>query len=428
MQVMNDPPRENWNEILSRPVIQAATQLEDVRLILSAVKSGGDVAVKKHAAIFDGYTDGEFLVPKEKIQEAEKSISKELKEAIRLAARNIEEFHSPRLQGRDIIETMPGIRCWKKNVGIDKVGLYIPGGTAPLFSTVLMLGIPARLAGCKQILLCTPARNGVIHPAILFAASVAGITEIYGVGGVQAIAAMAYGTESIPRVDKIFGPGNSFVTLAKQLVQMDGVAIDMPAGPSELCVVATEGAPASFIAADLLSQAEHGADSQVILISTSESLIDEVIKELETQLKALPRAGLAEKALRNSKAIFIPDLRDAMEMMNEYAPEHLLLIGENAERMSDEVRNAGSVFIGKYSPEAAGDYATGTNHTLPTSGYARAYSGVSTASFQKTISFQQLTREGLESISGAVKLMAEEEGLAGHARSIGVRAAGRNVQ
>lgn len=356
------------------------------------------------------------------ISEADKLVPSDLQQAIRQAAANIRKFHASQIINEQKVETAPGVWCWRKNIPIQKVGLYIPGGTAPLFSTVLMLGIPATIAGCKEIILCTPAdRNGKVHPAVLFAASEVGINRIYKTGGAQAIAAMAYGTATIPVVSKIFGPGNQFVTAAKQVVCTDGVAIDMPAGPSEVAVFADASANPDFIASDLLSQAEHGPDSQVILVTTDKQLAEKVKAAIRKQLETLPRKGIAEQALFNSTIVIMADAEKAMEFLNEYAPEHLILACENAEALAEKVINAGSVFLGHLSPESAGDYASGTNHTLPTNGYAKAYSGVSVMSFMKQVTFQQLTEEGLQSIGHAVVEMATAEGLEGHANAILIR-------
>jgi histidinol dehydrogenase len=361
-------------------------------------------------------------VSEKEIQGAENKLSEKLKTAICQAQANIEKFHSRQLSGIEIIETMPGVQCWRKNVGIEKVGLYVPGGTAPLFSTVLMLGIPAKLAGCKKIVLCTPcSKDGEVHPAILFSAQLIGINKIYKIGGAQAIAAMAYGTESIEAVSKIFGPGNQYVTIAKQLVQMQGISIDMPAGPSEVCVIADETANASFVAADLLSQAEHGVDSQVLLVSNKEEVVKEIQDELERQLERLPRKEIAQKALNNSKAIVLENSNDAIGLVNEYASEHLIISCRDADTIAEKITNAGSVFIGNYSPESVGDYASGTNHTLPTNGFARAYSGVSIDSFVKKITYQRLSQAGLNAIANTVIAMAEAEGLDAHANAVKVR-------
>ncbi|HUC80035.1 MAG TPA: histidinol dehydrogenase [Flavisolibacter sp.] len=422
MQVITNPHRSNWKDILQRPYADNTSVLQAVEGILSGVKKSGDAALKSFAKKFDGVELPQLQVSEAEIKNAEAGLPQELKEAILQAKQNIEIFHAKQLSGIDVVETMPGIQCWRKSVGIEKVGLYIPGGTAPLFSTVLMLAVPAKLAGCKEIVLCTPAnKEGNIHPAILFAAQVCGVTKIYKVGGAQAIAAMAYGTETIPAVYKIFGPGNQYVTAAKQLVQMQGVAIDMPAGPSEVCVMADATANARFVAADLLSQAEHGPDSQVVLVSSELSIVSKVQEEVERQLNQLPRKEIALKALANSKAIVVENLDDAIDLVNEYAAEHLIISRTDADEVAEKIVNAGSIFIGGYSPESVGDYASGTNHTLPTNGFAKAYSGVSLDSFVKKITFQKLSKEGLAAIASPVVEMAEAEGLQAHANAVKVR-------
>ncbi|HEX2608157.1 MAG TPA: histidinol dehydrogenase [Flavisolibacter sp.] len=422
MQVFENPPKEQWNALLQRPYTDSSAVLDSVQLILNAVKEHGDEAIWSFTKKFDGVELKTFSVSETEIDEAEGQLSETLKQAILTAKENIETFHRAQVQSPEFIETMPGIRCWRKSVGIDRVGLYIPGGSAPLFSTVLMLAVPAVLAGCKEIILCTPCnREGCVHPAILFAARLTGVTHVYKIGGAQAIAAMAYGTETIPPVYKIFGPGNQYVTIAKQLIQVQGVAIDMPAGPSEVCIWADEGADASFIAADLLSQAEHGPDSQVLLVTDSPALIAGVQEELTKQLEMLPRKNVAEKALENSKAILVKAHAEALALINEYGAEHLIINAAKAEAWAEQVTNAGSVFIGAYSPESVGDYASGTNHTLPTNGFSRAYSGVSVDSFVKKITFQQLTAAGLQQLAGTVITMAEAEGLQAHANAVRVR-------
>jgi histidinol dehydrogenase len=393
-----------------------------VRLILDEVKTGGDAAVKKFTAQFDGAAVDQLLVSEAEITAAASLVSEPLKQAIRQAAANIETFHARQLGPVEVIETMPGVQCWRRSVGIEKVGLYIPGGTAPLFSTLLMLGIPAKLAGCKEIVLCSPpGKDGKLHPAILFAAQTVGVTRIFKAGGVQAIAAMAYGTASVPRVYKIFGPGNQYVTCAKQLVQKDGVAIDMPAGPSEVAVYADETANPVFIAADLLSQAEHGADSQVLLVGSPGLDVQAVQRAIAAQLDVLPRKALAAKALENSKIVILKTEQEAIGLLNEYAAEHLIVSCAHATAFAEQISNAGSVFLGNYSPESVGDYASGTNHTLPTNGHAKAYSGVSVDSFVKKITYQQLTPEGLKNIGRTVEVMAMEEGLEAHANAVRVR-------
>lgn len=422
MNIIKKPDRNQWKELLQRPYVDNTTVLNTVQQILNEVREGGDVALRKLTAQFNGVTLQQFEVSETEIKEACEKVPESLKAAIQQAKRNIETFHEAQLTPVTVIETMPEVQCWRKGVGIEKVGLYIPGGTAPLFSTVLMLGIPAVLAGCKEVILCTPCSNeGNVHPAILYSAHIIGIHRIFKVGGAQAIAAMAYGTESIPAVYKIFGPGNQYVTAAKQLVQMNGVAIDMPAGPSEVCVLADETAYPSFVAADLLSQAEHGVDSQVLLVSTSETIVQQTVEEVQQQLAALPRKELAAKALANSKAIIVNSISEAIDMVNEYAAEHLIISCQDAEKIAEQIINAGSVFIGNYSPESVGDYASGTNHTLPTNAFATAYSGVSVDSFQKKITFQKLTQEGLKQISNTVIEMAEAEGLQAHANAVKIR-------
>jgi histidinol dehydrogenase len=422
MQTYKYPSQEIWQEIIQRPASSIAGLEKSVQKILKKVKANGNTAVRKYSKEFDGVKLKQLSVPEKEIQKARGLLSDQLRAAIEQAKKNIETFHLSQKEEIKKIETMPGVVCWRRPAGIEKVGLYIPGGSAPLFSTVLMLGVPAQLAGCKEIILCTPPfKDGSIHPAILFAASLCGITKIFKAGGVQAVGAMAYGTESIPRVFKIFGPGNQYVTCAKQCVQQDGIAIDMPAGPSELLVIADESANASFVAADLLSQAEHGKDSQVILITTSETFAEKVNSEIDIQLKQLPRKDIAAAALDNSKCVIVNDLQQAIGLSNEYAPEHLILAIASPEEILDEINAAGSVFIGNYSPESAGDYASGTNHTLPTNGYAAMYSGVSLDSFVKKITYQQLTKEGLQQIGDTVMEMAAAEGLDAHKNAVAVR-------
>lgn len=422
LQVIKYPEKEEWKKVLQRPYIDHTSLMPAVQTIVNEVKKNGDKALFNFNKQFDKVTINKLEVTTEEINEAERLLPQSLKAAIDTAYKNIERFHKTQVEEIKIIETMPGIKCWRKSVPIEKIGLYIPGGTAPLFSTVLMLGIPAQIAGCKKIILCTPSnKEGKIHPAILYAAKKTGIEHVYKVGGAQAIAAMAYGTETILQVYKIFGPGNQYVTCAKQMVQMDGIGIDMPAGPSEVCVVADDTANAPYVASDLLSQAEHGTDSHVILITTSKELIQKVQDELVKQLKLIDRKEIAEKALLHSKIILIKNRQDAIELVNEYGPEHLILSCDQPDLISDQIINAGSVFIGNFSPESAGDYASGTNHTLPTNGFARAYSGVSVDSFVKKITYQQLTQDGLKNISDTVITMAEAEGLNAHANAIRVR-------
>lgn len=422
MQIIKHPKKTEWAKLLQRPAMDSLSLEASVKNILLEVKMNGDEALKRFSTIFDKVSIDELLVSNEEISRAIASISNELKEAIAIAKKNIESFHTKQIAEVEKIETMTGILCWRKSVAIEKVGLYIPGGTAPLFSTILMLGVPASIAGCKEIILCTPpSKDGTVNAAILYTAQLCGITKIYKTGGAQAIAAMAYGTDAIPKVYKIFGPGNQYVTAAKQLVQKDGVAIDMPAGPSEVCVMADDTANASFVAADLLSQAEHGVDSQVLLVSTSDRMIDAVIKEIKQQLNELPRKELAAKALENSKAILVSSVDEMIELVNVYAAEHLIISCANDEMIAEQIINAGSIFLGNYSPESVGDYASGTNHTLPTNGYAKAYSGVSVDSFVKKITFQKLSKEGLMQIGKAVEVMAETEGLNAHAKAVSIR-------
>ena len=424
MQVVINPDRKDWKTILQRPYADNSAVLRTVRDVLSEVKARGDEALKELTQRFGGISLESFAVSDEEIFAAGNELTDELKHAIQQAALNIEAFHVHQVSDVDLIEFTPGIQCWRKSVGIEKVGLYIPGGTAPLFSTVLMLAIPAQLAGCKEIVLCTPCdKEGKVHPAILYAAQECGVTNVFKLGGAQAIAAMAFGTETVPGVYKIFGPGNQYVTAAKQLVQMQGIAIDMPAGPSEVCVMADESADAKFVAADLLSQAEHGVDSQVLLVSTELSIVNKVQEEVEKQLSNLSRKELAEKALANSKAIVVKDLDEAIDLVNEYAAEHLIISCKDADAIAERIVNAGSVFIGNYSPESVGDYASGTNHTLPTNGFAKAYSGVSVDSFVKKITYQKLSEEGLKNIASTVVQMAEAEGLDAHANAVKVRIA-----
>jgi histidinol dehydrogenase len=422
MKIFINPDRDEWAEIIERPAMDLVSVMDKVRPILQHVRENGDAALKEYSLKFDGNAPENWAVAAAEIAVAEGLITAELKTAIQQAAANIKLFHQKQFISEEAVTTMQGITCWRRWVGIEKVGLYIPGGTAPLFSSLLMLAIPARIAGCKQIVLCTPpSKDGSIHPAILFSAQVAGVTEVYKVGGAQAIAAMAYGTESIPKVYKIFGPGNQFVTAAKQLVQLDGLAIDMPAGPSEVCVWADDSAKPAWVAADLLSQAEHGADSQVLLVASDVSIVEKVQQQLDLQLAALPRREMAASALQNSRAVVMEHEEYALELVNVYAAEHLIISREDALLMAEKVSNAGSIFIGNYSPESAGDYASGTNHTLPTNGYARAYSGVSVDSFVKKITVQQLTKNGLQNIASTVTEMAAAEGLHAHARAVTIR-------
>jgi histidinol dehydrogenase len=422
MQVFEEPNKQDWEALLKRPSFDAAELLPKVQSILDAVASEGDAALFRLSETFDQVQLKTIAIDPAMIQAAEALVAPALKTAIQSAKVNIEIFHQAQIKKEEKIETMPGVWCWRKAVGIEKVGIYIPGGTAPLFSTVLMLGVPAKLAGCKEVILCTPPRkDGTVDPAILYAAGLVGIEQIYTIGGAQAIAAMAYGTATVPKVFKIFGPGNQYVTAAKQLIQQQGVAIDMPAGPSEVCVYADETAVPAFVAADLLSQAEHGADSQVLLIASNNNIVEQVQLELAQQLAELPRADFATKALGHSKAIVIALREDAIQLINAYAPEHLILSVDNALVVAEKIINAGSVFIGNYTPESVGDYASGTNHTLPTNGYAKAYSGVSVDSFVKKITFQQLTEMGLRNIAQTVIQMASGEQLEAHAQAVAIR-------
>lgn len=422
MILITNPDKDQWANLLKRPTLDTESLFDTVKAIIERVKTEGDRAVLDYEAQFDKVSLSSLSVSAQEMDEAEALVSDELKAAIRLSAQNIETFHAAQRFNGAKVETQPGVTCWQKAVAIEKVGLYIPGGTAPLFSTVLMLALPARIAGCREIVLCTPpARDGKVHPAVLYAARVAGVSRIFKAGGVQAIAAMAYGTESVPKVYKIFGPGNQYVTAAKQLVSLRDVAIDMPAGPSEVEVLADESANPTFVAADLLSQAEHGIDSQALLITTSTTLQQAVKAEVERQLALLPRKEIAEKSLANSKLIVVSNMDEALEMTNQYAPEHLIIETTNPEEEAARVVNAGSVFLGSYSPESAGDYASGTNHTLPTNGYAKAYSGVSLDSFIRKITFQQLTREGIQRIGPAIEIMAANEHLDAHKQAVTVR-------
>lgn len=425
MEVIKYPPRSEWAELARRPQLDVTTMFDTVRAVLEDVRTGGDAAVKRYEEKFDQVDLSTFRtlqVTADEILAARDMLSDELKQAICTAKQNIETFHASQRFSGSKVETMPGVTCWQKAVAIDKVGLYIPGGTAPLFSTVLMLAVPAQIAGCKEIVLCTPPnREGNIHPAILFAAETAGVNKIFKIGGIQAIASMAYGTESVPRVYKIFGPGNQYVTAAKQLVSLKEVAIDMPAGPSEVEVVADGGANPDFIAADFLSQAEHGADSQAMLVTASEAIVDPVIQAIQEQLKQLPRQEITEKSLMNSRIILLKDRQEVIDFTNLYAPEHLILQTADYADMASLVENAGSVFMGPYTPESAGDYASGTNHTLPTNGYAKAYSGVNLDSFMKKITFQEITPEGIRQLGGTIQVMAANEQLEAHRNAVTIR-------
>lgn len=422
MNIITYPERNTWADLLKRPTLQTESLRETVLEILNRIKFEGDKAVLEYEEKFDKVRLNSLLVSEEEIAEAEKKVNIELKAAITLAYNNIRTFHTAQVFQGKKITTLPGVTCWQKAVAIEKVGLYIPGGTAPLFSTVLMLATPAQIAGCKEIILCTPPdKEGKIHPAILYAAKLTGISRIFKAGGVQAIGAMAYGTESIPKVYKIFGPGNQYVTAAKQQVSLRDVAIDMPAGPSEVAVLADETANPVFVAADLLSQAEHGTDSQAILITTSETLLKTVTEEVERQLAQLPRKEIASRSLAASKLILVKNMDEAVEMTNEYAPEHLIIETKDYLEISERIVNAGSAFLGYYSPESAGDYASGTNHTLPTNGYAKAYSGVSLDSFIRKITFQEITPEGIAMIGPAIEVMAANEQLDAHKNAVSVR-------
>ncbi|HLP54559.1 MAG TPA: histidinol dehydrogenase [Fluviicola sp.] len=423
MKILINPSDKVLAEALKRPKLGEIQLEETVKTVFREVEQNGDAALFRFTEQFDGVQLDKLKVSETEISQAENLLSASLKKAIRIAAGNIERFHASQQQTEEMIETMPGVTCWRKAVAVQSVGLYIPGGTAPLFSTVLMLGIPAKIAGCPQRILCTPpAKDGTVHPAVLFAASVAGINEIYKVGGSQAIAAMSLGTESIPKADKLFGPGNQYVTAAKQYAQQSGIAIDLPAGPSEVLVAADDSVPARFIAADLLAQAEHGADSQVVLVTDSELFVAEIQQELKEQLSQLPRSEIAQQALENSVAIVVDALKWA-EIINQYAPEHLILMGKYEQEIIAKVVNAGSVFLGEFTAESFGDYASGTNHTLPTAGYARAYSGVSLDSFVKKITYQRISENGLKNLGNTVIELAKAEQLEAHAQAIEVRLA-----
>jgi histidinol dehydrogenase len=420
--VIINPPQTEWPALLRRPVMDTAVLEQQVAAILADIKSNGDAAVKKYASLFDGVVLNELKVSPAEMEAAVGLVSDELKAAISIAKNNITIFHTAQKKAVDKIETVPGVVCWRKSIAIQKVGLYIPGGTAPLFSTLLMLGIPATIAGCPQVTVCTPCdKNGNVNPVVLYVAGLLGITEVFKIGGVQAIGAMAYGTATVPQVYKIFGPGNQYVTCAKQMINKEGIAIDMPAGPSEVAVYADDTCNPAYVAADLLSQAEHGADSQVLLVAASLGIIEKVQLELDSQLQQLPRKEFAAQALAASRLIVMDDTGAAFDLLNEYAPEHLIIASDNAAALCELVVNAGSVFLGHYAPESAGDYASGTNHTLPTNGYAKAYSGVSLDSFVKKITFQQLSADGLKKIGNAVEVMAAAEGLDAHKNAVSIR-------
>lgn len=422
MQIIEYPQREQWPALTRRPEWAQSNLEEGVRDIIRHVQRNGDNGIRYFTRIFDGVQLQELRVSAGEMEAAGQEVADELKAAIDLARQNIGRFHRSQWQGEEPVETMPGVRCWQRQVPIERVGLYIPGGSAPLFSSLLMLGVPATLAGCKEIVLCTPpGKDGRVHPAILYTASLLGINHVVKTGGAQAIAGMAFGTESIPKVDKIFGPGNQFVTKAKEMVQQYGVAIDLPAGPSEVLVIAGDSCHPAYVAADLLSQAEHGPDSQVVLVTGDRRVLEVCVAEVERQLEDLPRKDIARQALAHSRALLFEDMESCLAFSNAYAPEHLIIAAEGAEELARAVTNAGSVFLGNYSCESAGDYASGTNHTLPTNGFARSYSGVSLDSFLKKITFQQLTAEGLRAIGPAIERMAEAEGLWGHKNAVTLR-------
>lgn len=422
MNKVYNPKKADWKDLLRRPTHTFDTIEHTVIDIFNEVRSDGDITLKKYTEKFDGAILNELRVAQEEIEDAKNQVSAALKNAIQLAKKNIETFHKAQITDKIEVETVVGVRCWQEKRPIQKVGLYIPGGTAPLFSTILMLAVPATIAGCEEIIMCSPPnKEAKIHPAILYTANLCGVTQIYKIGGIQAIAGMTFGTESIPQVYKIFGPGNQYVTVAKQIATKYGVAIDLPAGPSELLVVADNTANAAFVASDLLSQAEHGVDSQVLLVSTSKELISEVEKEVEIQIEKLPRKEIAQKAIDNSKLIYVADDPTAIDLINEYGPEHYIVCVENEDFYVDNTMNAGSVFIGNYTPESAGDYASGTNHTLPTNGYAKQYSGVNLDSFMKSMTFQKITGEGIKEIGNAIEIMAEAEGLQAHKNAVTIR-------
>jgi histidinol dehydrogenase len=422
MKTINNPPKSQWRALCERPQIELDFLEGSIKNILNRVRKSGDDALKELTLQYDKVQVDELKVSDSEIADAVTHLPASLKSAILAAAKNIEVFHASQRRATEKIETMPGVTCWRKATPIQKVGIYIPGGSAPLFSTVLMLGVPARLAGCEEVILCTPPdKHGKINPAILFAAQLTGVKKIFKVGGAQAIAAMAFGTETIPSVSKIFGPGNQYVTKAKQLISQEGIAIDMPAGPSEVLVIADEVADPSFIAADLLSQAEHGADSQVVLATTNSNLVSKVLKEIEKQLEVLPRKELAIEALNNSLSLVFENNQELIDFVNEFAPEHLIINTKDCDQLVDQIKNAGSIFLGPYTPEAAGDYASGTNHTLPTNGFAKAFGGVSLESFMKYITVQKISKAGLEVLGPIVEEMAEAEQLKGHAEAVRVR-------
>ncbi|MCG8859161.1 histidinol dehydrogenase [Tenacibaculum finnmarkense] len=422
MKIIKYPAKKDWASLCKRAILNQNNLQETVQTVLNDVKINQNKALTKYAKLFDKVSLTSFEINQQEIEEADKLVSSALKEAIQLAKSNIEIFHTSQKEEEKKVITTKGVTCWRKSVAIEKVGLYIPGGSAPLFSTILMLAIPAKIAGCKEIVLCTPPnKEGKVHPAILYTAKLVGVTKIFKVGGAQAIGAMAYGTETIPKVYKILGPGNQYVTKAKELVQQQGIAIDMPAGPSEVLVIADQTSNAAFVASDLLSQAEHGADSQTVLLTTSSEIAQNILAEVNKQVKELPRRETAKKALENSFVVVLNSSDEMIDFSNEYAPEHLIIASENASTYIDKISNAGSVFLGNYSCESAGDYASGTNHTLPTNGYAKNYSGVSLDSFIKKITFQQVTKQGIATIGKAIELMAEAEGLQAHKNAVTLR-------
>lgn len=422
MKIFESPEKSSWSTILKRPAHQKANLQNTVDEVFLKVKNEGDSAIKTYTEKFDRTIINELAVNSTEIQEAIILISTDLKSAIQVAYENIKKFHQNQEFKEEAVETTPGVKCWRKSTPIEKVGLYIPGGTAPLFSTVLMLGVPANIAGCEEIILCSPpGKDGKIHPAILYTAQLIGIKKIYKVGGIQAVAAMCYGTETIPAVYKIFGPGNQYVTAAKEKAALEGIAIDMPAGPSEVLVLADSTANPAFIASDLLSQAEHGVDSQAVLVTTSQNIIQETAAEVSKQLEALPRKEIAKQAIANSILLYVPTLEEAMDLINEYGPEHFIVMSSDEDKVVQKIKNAGSVFLGSYTPESAGDYASGTNHTLPTNGFAKAYSGVSLDSFCKRITFQKISKSGLKLLGPAIEIMAENECLVAHKNAVSIR-------
>lgn len=422
IQITQNPPRESWEDLLKRPAMDSEYLDQAIEDIFFAVKRNGDQALKDFTRTFDGVQMETLEVASKELEDAEAQLSPQLRKAIETAAANIRKFHSAQVCEPVKLETSPGVTCWQKAVPIQRVGLYIPGGSAPLFSSVLMLAIPARVAGCKDVILCTPpAKDGKVNPAILYAAKVSGVTRVFTLGGAQAIAAMAFGTESVPAVDKVFGPGNQFVTAAKQGVQKLGVAIDLPAGPSEVLVMADDTADPAFVASDLLSQAEHGPDSQVILLTNNKTLAENTLSEIQKQMESLPRRDLIEQSLESCKVVVMDSVADMVEMVNAYAPEHLIISMKNTDKIAGAIVNAGSVFLGNYTPESAGDYASGTNHTLPTNGFARAYSGVNLDSFVKKITFQEITPAGLQGLGETLEVMAEAENLMAHKLAVSLR-------